>query len=212
MAMLTRLLFSEFNRIYYGIVGGDSQMFLIFRLGVISVYTFYIYTYRLDESSSTALALLSGSHLNNHNSPTPTQPRPYSRFHGIIKQIKKDMKHNMARRRTAPDNAQPIPETLPASFDRCTGLCLRWLAATRIAESKQFSKNALGLWYGTLVLDTSQFLCFLLHLEECSHLLVHGAGSCWKARTSSFRVPLNIFPPPAPDTWYLLSVGCDCHL
>lgn len=79
-------------------------------------------------------ALLAGSDLNNHNSPT--QPRPYSRFHGIIKQEKKDMTQNMTRRRTAPDNAQPIPETLPACIDRCTGLCLGWLAITRIAESK----------------------------------------------------------------------------
>jgi len=50
------------------------------------------------------------------------------------------------------------------------------------------------------VLDTSQFLCFLLHLEECSHLLVHGVGWCWVAWTGGFRVPFDIFPPPAPDT------------
>lgn len=134
MARLTRLLFSGFNRMYYEIIGGDSQLFLVLSLGEISVYTFYTYTYGLDESGSTAQALLSESDLNIHN--IPTQPRPYSRFHGIIKQAKKDMTQNMTRRRTAPDNAQPIPETLPASVDRCTGLCLGWLATTRIAESK----------------------------------------------------------------------------
>lgn len=36
-----------------------SQLFLVLSLGVISVYTFYTYTYGLDESGLTAQALLS---------------------------------------------------------------------------------------------------------------------------------------------------------
>lgn len=54
MARLTRLLFSGFNRMYNEIVGGDSQLFLVLSLGVISVYTFYTYTYGLEESGSTS--------------------------------------------------------------------------------------------------------------------------------------------------------------